>query len=303
MRHLNYTHLLYFWTVAREGSVARAAEVLHLTPQTISGQLKLLEQVVGEPLFHRVGRGLALSETGHVVNHYAEEIFSLGSELAQRVKSKQALSLDNFRVGVVSSIAKIIALKLIEPAFALQDKLRIICTENDLEYLLADLAVHRLDLVISDKPIPSTGTSIKAYSHRIGASAIGFFAHTEIARQHDQKFPQSLNNFPVLLPTGQNALRLSLDDWFDRVAVTPQVIAEFDDSALMKACGQHGLGVFPAPIAIRDEIESMYYSRMIGSVDGVEETYFAISPERKLKHPAVLAITETARKNLFGQSQ
>ena len=303
MRHLNYNHLLYFWTVAREGSVARAAEVLHLTPQTISGQLKLLEQVIGEPLFNRVGRGLMLSETGHVVNQYAEEIFSLGSELAQRVKSKQALSLDNFRVGVVSSIAKIIALKLIEPAFALEDKHRIICTENDLEYLLADLAVHRLDLVISDKPIPATGTSIKAYSHRIGASAIGFFAHTSIARQLYRQFPASLNNFPVLLPTSQNALRLSLDDWFDRVAITPQVIAEFDDSALMKACGQHGLGVFPAPIAIKHEIENMYYSSMIGSADGVEETYYSISPERKLKHPAVLAITETARKNLFAYSQ
>jgi len=299
MRHLNYTHLLYFWTVAREGSVARAAEVLHLTPQTISGQLKLLEQVVGEPLFNRIGRGLVLSETGHVVNHYAEEIFNLGSELAQRVKSKQALSLDNFRVGIVSSIAKIIALKLIEPAFDLKDKLRIICTENDLEYLLADLAIHRLDLVISDKPIPSTGTSIKAYSHRIGASATSFFAHTSIARQHYNNFPKSLNDFPTLLPTSQNALRHSLDDWFDRVKVTPQVIAEFDDSALMKACGQDGLGVFPAPTVIADEIDSMYHARMIGSVDGVEETYFAISPERKLKHPAVLAITETARKNLL----
>lgn len=299
MRHLNYTHLLYFWTVAREGSVARAAEVLHLTPQTISGQLKLLEQVVGESLFNRVGRGLVLSETGHVVNHYAEEIFNLGSELAQRVKSKQALSLDNFRVGVVSSIAKIIALKLIEPAFELKDKLRIICTENDLEYLLADLAVHRLDLVISDRPMPTTGTSIKAYSHRIGASPISFFAHTSIARQHYKKFPKSLDNFPMLLPTSQNALRHGLDDWFEKMDINPQIIAEFDDSALMKACGQDGFGVFPAPTAITSEVETMYHARKIGSVDSVEETYYAISPERKLKHPAVLAITETARKNLL----
>ena len=298
MRHLNYTHLLYFWTVARDGSVAKAAETLHLTPQTISGQLKLLEQSIGEPLFNRVGRGLALTETGHVVNHYADEIFNLGSELAQRVKSKQTLIVDSFRVGIVNQIAKVIALRAIEPVFSLKNELRVVCIESDLESLLADLSVHRLDLVISDRAMPP-GSHVKAYSHRLGSSAISFFAHTRIARRYGRQFPHSLHQAPMLLPTVDNALRHTLDNWFDQVGVAPRVVAEFDDSALLKACGQAGIGVFPAPTAIAEEVSAMYHARMLGSAEGVEEAYFAISPERKIKHPAVLAITETVRKKLL----
>ena len=298
MRHLNYTHLQYFWTVAREGSIARAAEVLHLTPQTISGQLKLLEQAVGEPLFNRVGRGLALTDTGHVVNHYAEEIFQLGSELAQRVKSKQALVPTTFNVGAVSSIAKLTAFRLIQPVLDMQESVRVVCSENDLEYLLADLAVHRLDLVISDRPIP-VGLNVKAYSHPLGMSEISFFAHKSIARRYQKSFPECLNGAPMLLPTTQNALRRSLDDWFDSSEVTPEIVAEFDDSALMKAFGEAGVGIYPAPSAISEEVCSMYHSRVLGNASGVEESYYAISAERKLKHPAILAIKESARSSLL----
>ncbi len=293
MRHLNYTHLLYFWTVAREGSIARASEVLHLTPQTISGQLKLLEEAVGEALFTRVGRGLALTETGRIVNQYADEIFHLGAELTQRVKSKQALVPTVLNVGVVNSIPKLVALRVLEPALGLEDPVRITCREGDLEYLLGDLAVHRLDLVISDHPIPP-GTSVKAYNHALGTSGITFFAHKSIARRF-AAFPASLGDAPMLLPVDSSPLRRSLDDWFDREGITPQVVAEFDDSALLKAFGEAGLGAFPAPTAIAGEVCSMYHSKVLGTVPGISESYYAISPERKLKHPAVLAITESAR--------
>ncbi len=301
MRHLNYNHLLYFWTVAREGSIARASETLHLTPQTISGQLKLLEQAVGEPLFHRVGRGLVLSDTGHLVNQYADEIFSLGAELTQRVRDNPGGAPAALNVGIVNSIPKLIAYRILRPALELKDPVRIVCRESDLEKLLADLAVHRLDLLLSDRPIP-TGLSVKAYNHLLGESGVSFFARTSIAGAYRENFPASLDGAPLLLPVNTNAVRRGLDDWFDRIGVTPRVIAEFDDSALLKAFGEAGTGVFPAPDAIREEVAQMYHAEYIGSVDTVRETYYAISPERKLKHPAVLQITETARAALFGEA-
>ena len=295
MRHLNYTHLLYFWTVAREGSIAKAAKVLHLTPQTISGQLKLLEQSVDESLFVRVGRGLALTETGQVVNQYADEIFQLGAELTQRVKSKQALIPTTFNVGILNSIPKLVALRVLQPALTLDDPIRINCSEGELDMLLGELAVHHLDLVISDRPLPS-GTSVKAYNHVLGESGISFFAHKTMARKLG-KFPAGLNDAPILLPNQSSPLRRSLEDWFDRQKIVPRVVAEFEDSALLKAFGEAALGAFPAPTAIAAEVCSMYHAKLLGSVDDeVRDTYYATSPERKLKHPAVIAITESARE-------
>ncbi len=297
MRHLNYAHLLYFWTVAREGSIANASQVLHLTPQTISGQLKLLEQAVGEPLFNRVGRGLVLTETGQVVNQYADEIFMLGAELTQRVKSKQALVPNTLNVGIVNSIPKLVALRILEPAMTLEDPLRIVCRESDFDRLLGDLAVHRLDLVISDRSIPA-GMNVKAFNHPLGESPISFFAHRSIACKYTD-FPESLDNAPLLLPVSDSPLRRTLEDWFDNAGVQPRVAAEFDDSALLKAFGEAALGVYPAPSAIAGEVASMYHSVELGSVKSMRESYYAISPERKLKHPAVVQITERARQTLF----
>ncbi len=295
MRHLNYTHLLYFWTVARDGSIAKASKTLHLTPQTISGQLKLLEESVGEPLFLRVGRGLALTETGQVVYQYADEIFQLGAELTQRVKSKQTLFPTTFNVGITNSIPKLVALRILEPVLALDDPIKVNCREGELDLLLGELAVHRLDLVISDQKLPA-GTSVKAYNHVLGESQVSFFAHKTLARKL-KRFPQSLDGAPVLLPSQDSPLRRSLEGWFDRQKVVPRVVAEFEDSALLKAFGEAALGVFPAPSAIADEVCSMYHSKVLGSVgDEIQETYYAISPERKLKHPAVIAITESARQ-------
>ncbi len=298
MRHLNYTHLLYFWTVAREGSIARASEVLNLTPQTISGQIKLLEDAVGSPLFNRVGRGLALTETGHVVKQYADEIFTLGAELTHRVKSRQALMPTTLNVGVVDSIPKLVALRILEPAFNLETPIRVVCREGDLEKLLADLAMHNLDLVISDRGI-APGTGVKAYAHILGESDVSFFAHKSIARKYKKDFPACLNEAPMLLPVTESAVRRAIDSWLEDHDIRPNVVAEFEDSALLKAFGEAAVGVFPAPSAIAEEVSSMYHSVLLGHVETVTESFFAISPERKLKHPAVLKITEHSRSQLF----
>lgn len=298
MRHLNYTHLLYFWTVAREGSVARAADVLSLTPQTISGQIKLLEETIGHPLFHRVGRGLALTETGEVVRQYADEIFTLGAELTHRVKTEKAFVTTTFNVGIVDSIPKLIALRILEPAFKLEESLKVVCVEGSLDKLLADLAIHRLDLVISDRSLP-TGMGVKAYSHPLGDCTVSFFASKSIARKYRQKFPESLNDAPILMPMPESAVRRNLDEWFDQNNIRPNVIAEFSDSALLKAFGEAGFGIFPAPSAISNEISSMYHASCLGEISTVSEQFFAISPERKLRHPAVVALTEHSRNRLF----
>jgi LysR family transcriptional activator of nhaA len=299
VRHLNYNHLLYFWTVAREGSIVRASEVLHLTPQTISGQLKLLEETIGETLFQRVGRGLVLTDTGRTVNQYADEIFSLGAELTQRMKSKASGSPVTLNVGIVNSIAKLIAYRVIEPALGLADQLRVVFTEGNLDSLLGDLAVHKLDLVLSDRSIP-TGLNVRAYNHTLGQSGVSFFAPKKLATRLMNKYPDCLDGCDMLLPAAHTPLRRSLDEYFDHLGVSPRIVAEFDDSALMKAFGEAGAGIFPAPTAITAQVEHMYHARSIGQVDGVNETYFAISPERKLKHPAVVRITEAARSALFG---
>jgi len=296
MRHLNYNHLLYFWTVAREGSVAKAAETLHLTPQTISGQLKMLEESIGEPLFQRVGRGLAKTDMGRVVEQYADEIFTLGSELTQRVKSKQPGSPITFNVGIVNSIPKLVAYKILEPALKLEEPIKIVCLESDLDSLLGDLAIHKLDLVLSDRSIPA-GLSVKAYSHELGHSNLTFFGNKELIDTYKGSFPQILDNAPVLLPVNDHALRRSLDDWFDLSGISPVVVAEFDDSALLKAFGEGGTGFFPAPTVMKRQVERMYNVKPIGDIQ-VNEHFFVISPERKIKHPAVLSITDAARSNL-----
>ena len=297
MRHLNYTHLLYFWTVSREGSVARAAEVLHLTPQTISGQLKKLEQAVGEPLLMRQGQGLALTETGHLVKEYADEIFEIGAELTQRLSNSDAFAPAVLRVGVVNAVPKLITQRVLSVAFAAEPPTRVICKEDRLEALLADLAVHRLDLVISDRPIPP-GTHVKAFNHALGTSTVSFFAHRSIAGQF-REFPEHLDQAPVLLPTSSVALRRELDEWFDSCGIAPHVVAEIDDSALLKAFGEGAVGAFPAPTAIGHEVCSMYHSRHLGVIEHIHETFYAISPERRVKHPMVLAITRSARDQLF----
>lgn len=298
MRHLNYSHLHYFWAVAKEGSIVKASELLHLTPQTISGQLKLLESDVGEPLFNRVGRRLELSDMGHVVLQYADEIFAVGTELANVVRGRHTADRLNLNVGVVNSMPKLIAERIIAPAFAMDAAVRVVCREDQMDPLLGELATHHLDLVLADQPAPS-GFGLRVYNHRLGESGLTFFVRRKEASRYRKRFPESLSGAPLLLPESNSALRRRLDDWFDRQSITPTVVGEFEDSALMKAFGEAGIGIFPGPTTIESEICRMYGAGIVGRTDKVVERYYTISPERKLKHPAVVLITEEARSGLF----
>lgn len=297
-RHLNYNHLLYFWTTAREGGIARAAESLHVTPQTISGQLKLLEDSIGAPLFQRVGRRLVLTELGRMTYQYAEEIFSLGAELSQRVQSPDSASAISLNVGVVNSIAKLIAYRILEPALDECKGLRLTCTEGELDKLLAQLAIHQIDLVISDNPIP-TGLNIRAFNHKLGESTVSLYGVPKLQKRVARNFPDSLHEAPLLLPTNISALRRRLEDWFQSIGVIPNIVAEFQDSALLKSFGQTGIGLFPAPSAIGTEVQKMYGVKSAGRIEAVTETYYAITPERRIDHPAVSIVTERARTQLL----
>jgi LysR family transcriptional activator of nhaA len=298
MRHLNYSHLQYFWAVAREGSIAVASKSLHVTPQTISGQLKLLDEAIGQPLFNRVGRRLVLSDMGRVVFEYADDIFSVGAELASAVRGNQMQGPTTLSLGIVSSMPKLIAERIVAPAMTVDPPVRVRCHESSLEQLLSELAVHKLDLVLSDQPVPD-GLSIKAYNHRLGASGMSFFSQRKRARHYRARFPDSLNDAPLLLPSQNSALRRRLDDWFESHELAPRIAGEFDDSALLKAFGEAGAGVFAAPTVIEEEVCRMYRMSVIGQTDEIKERFYAISPERRLKHPSVVLITDTARANLF----
>ncbi|WP_126453338.1 transcriptional activator NhaR [Sulfuriflexus mobilis] len=295
---INYKHLHYFWVVAKEGGIARASERLHLTPQTISGQLSLLEENLGEALFSRVGRNLEITETGRLVLSYAEEIFSLGGELEEMVRNLPGGRPLVFKVGIADVVPKSIAYRLLAPALQLPEPVRIVCREGAIDALLADLAVHRVDLVIADGPIPP-GVNVRGFNHPLGDSGISFFATADLAGTLETGFPQSLNGAPLLLPGEMSVMRSRLVQWLDGLHIHPRIVGEFDDSALMKAFGQTGVGVFIAPTAIATEVEKQYGVVIIGQTDAVREQFYAISVERKISHPAVVALTETAREWLF----
>lgn len=292
---INYKHLHYFWVVAKEGSIARACQRLHLTPQTISGQLSLLEENLGEALFSRVGRNLEITETGRLVLSYADEIFSLGGELEETVRNLPGERPLVFKVGVADVVPKSIAYRLLAPALQLPEPVRIVCRENTIDSLLAELAVHRIDLVIADGPIP-TGVNVLGFNHSLGDCGVTFFASHRLARKLAKNFPDSLNGAPLLVPGETTVVQGQLLQWLDRFHIYPQIVGEFDDSALMKAFGRAGTGVFIAPTPIATEVEKQYDVISIGQTDEVRDHFYAISVERKISHPAVAAITETARE-------
>jgi LysR family transcriptional regulator, transcriptional activator of nhaA len=297
MEWLNYHHLLYFWMVAKEGSIAKASEELRLAQPTISGQIRELEDALGEKLFNRVGRGLVLTDMGRVVYRYAEDIFALGRELLDTVKDRPSGRPVRLQVGIANVVPKHIAHRILEPALRMSQKVRVNVHEDTSEQLLALLATHSLDLVISDAPIGNV--KVKAYSHLLGESPVTFFAAPQMAKKYRKKFPESLNGADLLLPGENTAVRRSLDTWFESQNLRPAIVGEFDDSALMTTFGQNGDGVFPAATALEKEVQRQFGVQVVGRTDAVRERYFAISPERKLKHPAVIAITETARAGLF----
>ena len=302
MAMVNYKHLHYFWAVAREGGVARASEKLHLTPQTISGQLGLLEEYLGVELFIRVGRNLELTDSGRLVLSYADEIFSLGGELEEAIHQLPADRPQLFRVGVVDVVPKSIAHHILQPALQLPESVRMICREASLDTLLAELTVHRLDLVLADRPIPPT-ISTRGYSHKLGECAVSFFATEKLNKTLKGDFPRCLDGAPLLLPSSDNQLRSGIDQWLDKNRLHPRIVAEFDDSALMKAFGQEGAGIFIAPAAIEAEVEWQYQATAIGRVDEVKEHFYAITVERRVMHPVVSAVVDAARESLFADKQ
>ncbi len=299
MEWLNYHHLLYFWTVARTGGVSAASVELRLAQPTISGQLRVLEEHFGEKLFQRVGRRLELTETGRLVYRYADEIFTLGRELTDAVRGRPTGRPVRFAVGVADQLPKLIAYRLIEPALKLADPVRIVCREDKPERLLADLAVHDLDLVLSDAPL-NPSVKVRAFSHLLGECGLTVFGTKALAARYRRGFPGSLDNAPFLLPTENTVLRRSLDQWFAQQGLRPAVAGEFEDSALLKSFGERGIGLFGGPTAIEAEIRRQYDVVPLGRIEQVRERFYAISAERRLKHPAVLAISAAAREKLFG---
>ncbi|MEJ5861966.1 transcriptional activator NhaR [Pseudomonas farsensis] len=294
---LNYRQLHYFWAVAKTGSIVRASEQLNLTPQTISGQISLFEQTWNIQLFQRVGRQLELTETGRQTLIYAEQMFQIGGELEAMLRAgpkEQIL----FRVGVADVVPKSIVYSLLAPTLELDAALRINCREDKLERLLADLAIQRLDLVISDSPMPSH-LDIKGYSQKLGECGVSFFAASALAERLSAPFPACLDNAPLLIPGHETVLRSRLLRWLAEQNVHPRIIGEFDDSALMQAFGQSGSGIFVAPSVIADEVCRQYAVQLIGQTEAVSESFYAISVERKVSHPGIVAITESARRALF----
>jgi len=295
---LNYKQLNYFWQVARAGSIARASEQLDLTPQTLSGQIGLLETSLESTLFKRVGRGLELTETGRLALSYADEIFEIGAEMEQALSGGTVKQVTTFRVGIADVMPKSIVYRLLAPAMSLDEPIKIICREDKLDKLLGDLAIHRLDLVLSDRPMPEQ-LDIKGENHKLGECGISFFATPTLAAKYQQGFPASLNQAPLLVPSLDTAMRRRLMRWFDAERIRPQIVGEFDDSALMKAFGQAGIGIFMAPSVIASEIVRQFGVIELGKTEEVQDYYYAISVERRFDHPAVAAIRYTAKQGLF----
>jgi LysR family transcriptional regulator, transcriptional activator of nhaA len=295
---VNYHHLLYFWVVAREGGLLPAGKVLRLSHPTLSAQIHALEDHLGEKLFSKVGRKLALTEMGRVVFGYADNIFTLGREMLDAVKDRSTGQPLRLQVGVVDVVPKIIVRRLLEPALSLPEPVRLVCSEDSYEKLLADLALHSLDIVIADSPVPS-GSSVRAFNHLLGETSVSFFGKQTLARRFRRGFPRSLDGAPMLLPLENSTLRRALDQWFDRNGVKPRVVAEFEDSALLKVFGADGIGIFSAPSAVEKEVCRQYGVSVLGRAPEVKERFYAVSVERRLKHPAVVAISDAARQELF----
>lgn len=301
MEWLNYHHLLYFWMVAREGSIAKASKELLLAQPTITGQIRALENALGAKLFTRSGRNLVPTEVGRLAYRYANEIFSLGREFTDALKGRPAGRPIRLVVGVSDALPKLIAYRLIEPALTLPEPVQIVCYEDQPEKLMAELATFGLDVVLSDAPV-GPGVRVRAFSHLLGSCGVTFFAKPTLATKYRKNFPASLDGAPILLPLENAAVRRSLEQWFEAQNIRPRIVGQFQDSALLKVFGQAGVGVFVAPTAVEQDIRRHYHVSAVGRTEAVTERFYAISVERKLKHPAVVAISESARQSLFGKS-
>ena len=299
MEWLNYHHMLYFWVVAREGTIAAACKELNLAQPTISSQLRVLEESLGEKLFTRVGRNLALTETGRVVYRYADEIFSLGRELMDTLKGRPTDRPLRLTVGVADVLPKLVAYRLLEPAFQLAEPVQLVCHQGSPAELLTKLATYDLDLVLSDSPI-GPEVKVRAFNHLLGECGVSVFGTKDLATRYRRRFPASLEGAPFIIPTANTALRRALEHWFDAEDIRPSVFGEFEDSALLKVFGEAGVGLFVAPTVIEKEVQRQHGVRVVGRLETVRERFYAISVEKKVKHPAVQAIADEARQTLFG---
>lgn len=302
MERINYQHLYYFWVVAKHGSIGAACEVLHLAQPTISAQLAIFEQAVGSKLLVKQGRKLVLSDTGRAVFHYAEEIFSLGRELTHMLKGQGSERGLRLNLGISDALPKLLAYRLIEPLLSLPEPMQIHCLEDKTDRLLAELALHGIDLVLCDMPAtPASGARV--FNHFLGESAVAIFGVPALAARYREDFPRRLNGAPFLLPTTNTALRRSLDQWFDNNEISPAVKVEVEDSGLLKTFGAGGSGLFFSPVAVAGAIQSQYGVEMLGIATGVTERFYAVSAQRRLKHPLVNTILEQAQRGVFGLLQ
>jgi LysR family transcriptional activator of nhaA len=302
MRHPNYNHLLYFWTTVREGGVARAARSLNITPQTISGQIKLLEQELDGPLLQKQGRGVTPTELGQTVFEYADELFTLGQDLVRVVQGATPRERRSVTIGVSDVVPNLVTWRVVSPLMQGDQPFRVTCHTGSLDNLVADLAARKLDLVLSSSALPANA-GLRAFSHLLGESDVSFFAAAPLARRLGRDFPASLDQAPFLLPTGRSTNRRVLDTWFLENGITPHIVGEFDDTALAKSFVQGGAGVFAAPAAIEKEIVRQYNVRVVGRTSSLHARFYVLSMERRIRHPAVMAITERARASLFNEAR
>lgn len=294
---LNFRHLHYFWVVAKEGSVTGAADRLGVAVQTISMQLSLLEQSIGKALLAPQGRRLVLTEAGRMALSYADQIFLLGEQMQEALAATSEDRMLRLSVGISDSLPKLIASRLLEAALRLPERVKLICYEDKFESLLGDLTVHKLDVVLTDRPVPS-GTTLRVFSHLLGESDIALFGTPELAKRY-RDFPTSLNGAPLLLPTRNNLIRGRIDHWFETRNLRPDVVGEFDDNALLNTFGRSGLGLFPAPSALAADVQEQFGAEQIGKLDQVHEQFYAVSNERKIKHPAIEAILSAIHGRVF----
>lgn len=298
LHDLNYHHLRYFWLVAREGSVQQASKMLQLAQPTLSMQIRALERHLGVKLFARAGRQLALTDVGRRIYHYAEEIFSLGKELTESLSSAPKDRPIPFLVGVADSLTKLIVEQMLAPAWALPEPIRMVCVEGAPAELMAKLAVYELDVVLSDAPAPPT-VRVQAYSHLLGHSLLAVFGTSALAKRYQRSFPRSLQGAPFLLSTTASSVRRSFETWLEQEQLSVSVRGEFADSALLKVIGHRGIGLFLAPAVVAPQVIRQYAVKQLGLLPSVREEYYAISVERRLRHPCVVAIAEQARGQLF----
>ncbi|MDB5797246.1 MAG: transcriptional regulator, LysR family [Paucimonas sp.] len=300
MAAMNFKHLRYFWMVAKAGSIARASEQLHLAPQSISGQLRELEESLGVALFQKVGRKLELTDAGRRALDYADGIFSLGEELVDAMRDQAREKVLRFKLGVADSVPKSIAFRVVEPALYLDDPVHVVCREGRLDALLSELAIHRLDMVIADRPIP-TSLNVRGYSHLLGESGLTVFGAPRLVAKLSGTFPALLNDAPFLLPGVEVMVRPRLLQWFASQQLRPRIVGEFDDSALLGAFAQAGVGLCVAPSAISDYVCTQYHLRAVGDIPGIKEQLYGLTTERRLTHPAIVAIRRIAQQEIFGK--